>query len=801
MVREVIHKCRNDRTTGHTVVKRFKRQYCVPLTSDPTADEEVPFDQLPYYDWADSATNNIGEFAIKSIRTALWRQVEAIRRGFIQFDTSVDAIRARHEEGKFDLELSTGIFLLMTQHFDGITEETWNQAVEMYLEGAGTIVQYINIVYIDSELLPMLKDRFSKPPKRLDYFGNLYFRLQTRHAGEFVGWLLSHAKLFGIEGEFQLALTKMMVDIDAIHKQEILPSLVKFPGNNAEIMPGSFPLQDSIIEEVPVGTFTIEPVYECKHPDSRPPTSGSGSGSKSGLEAATQSTPQLKGVLKKEPKNWPVDPTSPEISDMEAMMAKRTYKLQFQSPVAFFTPPQRSPRRQAGRPVKLSPAKRTPTKAAPVVVGSPAARSPIRKTAGTVKSPTSDYTRWVLDLYRTPKVDLSDQGTGYATFLEKARQELYSQRELPPSVLLPPQQPAAEAALQKPREPMGPEERRREIDLFLRDLETGPNGQIQKRKPLLPESSLAISMRMREEMAAVRQLRSEMVEGAARQKREKERERLEQEEALRRAEEAKAAKERALASQRLLRGPRHPVVEPISDEWETKIEKISSADPSQTLATTPDGQALTKRDFLEKLLPPTAWLNDNVITGSILHVGQYVNSKAGATVQDPACAAFTSYFWPRLESAGPAQCGRLMRRAGVKKDNFLSLGSVLIPICSGSHWTLAAVLPNKRIVTHMDSLRGGRGNPAVTAKLLEWVKVTLGELFVADEWKARDLRAPRQENGWDCGVFTITNALCLGLGLDPDESYAADELTLQRRRLAAMLLNGGFKGDFDLGGL
>jgi hypothetical protein len=38
----------------------------------------------------------------------------------------------------------------------------------------------------------------------------------------------------------------------------------------------------------------------------------------------------------------------------------------------------------------------------------------------------------------------------------------------------------------------------------------------------------------------------------------------------------------------------------------------------------------------------------------------------------------------------------------------------------------------------------------------------------------------------------------MALGLDPKESYAAGQLRTARTMLAAILLNGGFKGDFDL---
>lgn len=355
-----------------------------------------------------------------------------------------------------------------------------------------------------------------------------------------------------------------------------------------------------------------------------------------------------------------------------------------------------------------------------------------------------------------------------------------------------------------------------------------PDAELQIATKKLDDLNIARQVR-EEEQAAAERARIELArkvqeekrrrEAEERRKAEEERRRREEEERRaaeeqRRAREAAAARRREEERQRDtarrrdariaalgLRVPTRAIITPLSDTWESRVTGIHGSVEGRELARTPDGTPLSRRDFVERLLPATAWLNDNIIIGAIQHIGDLVNQKAGATKDNPKCATFTSYFYPRLESAGPANCGRLMRRAGVRKDNFKDIESILIPICSGNHWTLAVVLPQKRAVLHMDSLRGGRGNPAVTNKILEWVKVTLGDDFVASEWSVVNIDGPTQTNGWDCGVFTITNALCMALGLDPKESYAPRQLTAARTMLAAILLNGGFTGDFDLDGV
>ncbi|KAL1842602.1 hypothetical protein VTJ49DRAFT_4782 [Mycothermus thermophilus] len=331
------------------------------------------------------------------------------------------------------------------------------------------------------------------------------------------------------------------------------------------------------------------------------------------------------------------------------------------------------------------------------------------------------------------------------------------------------------------------------------------------------------SIEMLEQLHLDRQIEQEFRAGVLRQIEEKKRleeerrreeqrrleeERRRQEEERRRQEEERLREEAARrqreadeeAARTGLRAPNRPLITDLSGEWDNRVTNAARANPNSELCKTLEGQPLTRRDFEEKLLPPTAWLNDNVIIGNILYIADYVNTTAGASDQEPKCSALTSYFWPRLMSHGPSGCGRLLRRAGLRKQNFLDIDTVLIPICEASHWTLAVIRPSRRTVSHLDSMRAGRGHESVKGKLLELVKFILEDRFVEDEWSAVEYEAPLQTNGWDCGVFTITNAICLALGLNPKLAYRADQLTLQRRRLAAVLLNEGFKGDFSLDG-
>lgn len=272
-------------------------------------------------------------------------------------------------------------------------------------------------------------------------------------------------------------------------------------------------------------------------------------------------------------------------------------------------------------------------------------------------------------------------------------------------------------------------------------------------------------------------------------------------EEARRIEEEKARREleERLARSGGLRTPRQPLVAPISDEWIARAKDTLRAGATTTLAKTGESVELRRHDFA-KVVPPTEWLNDEIINGSLNWLDQAINSAAGikdVKRQTRKCLTLSSFFFKRLQDQGVGRTQRTLRRYGVEKKNFLDVDTILLPICDRYHWTLLVVRPGKKTVAHMDSLNP-RGSLAYTSLCLSWVKDILEETFDEDEWKVIRHESPMQVNGHDCGVHTITNAMCIALGLSPIDCYVAGDMPLQRIRIACMLLNSGFTGEFDL---
>ncbi|KAK3392577.1 hypothetical protein B0T20DRAFT_488346 [Sordaria brevicollis] len=846
---DVVDTRKVDDTNGNVSVKRLKR-HCGP-SIDSVSDE------LPGISWADDATSYIGKDALAHIAQILHHRVDLINRSKVTCSHSLEDLESRFDPNQGeDLELNIAIHKLMNEAIGPVRpsdstrrrESKYREARQLYRDAASTVYDLMQEIYTQHNL-EGYKTLLPKPPRKIVY--DKYdepdehtrsLQEKARVAAEFIEWVLRN-HMHGMEG-FEEALSKVFVDANAVHKREIIPSYIKPTANESSSIPGSFPTgPGSAFEDVSINDLNFTYRWEYKFPSTD--------------QENTKPTPvnvnefrpilEPKGILKK-PKDWPT-PQSPKY----VATPERNRRLDFVAPVASYASPKEVPAQVMSLKDAINVQWQHPTETQHSVIDW---ENIVTRNAGQTATncerfakvdksrsfTVSDASRWT-----EKEVERDDAEMGlrvneakYGPFLDDLRQDMVEKfRASAPTESKPePNIKTRRQILQQIRQQRkqktsqgAHEEKGSRLHRFFRKAEqedtmateTVISGESQRTANISVEQvsaagqvqqsteddDLAIATKKLEDLEVNRQLADEVEDGIRRaieerfreaEKQRKEAERKRREEKRRQEQEQKRREEAEQASRTGLRVPKRPLIESLTNDWEKKVAGVLQANPNAKLADIPDGSSLTKRDFVEKLLEPQAWLNDNVIIGSISHIATAINQSAGAQKTDPKCVAFSSYFWPRLISAGPSSCGRLMRREGVRKNNFFDIDTILIPICDGMHWTLAVVRPGKRTVAHLDSMRAGAGHRNIKEKLLEWVKVTLEERWVASEWSAIDYEAPRQTNGYDCGVFTITNALCLALGLDPKKSYSAGQLTLQRRRLAAVLLNGGFTDDFSLEG-
>ena len=224
-------------------------------------------------------------------------------------------------------------------------------------------------------------------------------------------------------------------------------------------------------------------------------------------------------------------------------------------------------------------------------------------------------------------------------------------------------------------------------------------------------------------------------------------------------------------------------IKPLSEAWEAKVDDALKHGHGR----------LQARDF-QKIVPPMgragidAWLNDESINEYLSLVTKHANKdiKPRST---PRMHAFSTFFYTSLKTGGYKKVARWAKRANLAGTALLDVEKIFIPINPNqSHWTLAVIQPRLQLITHYNSL--GSGNKAYLDVICEWLKGELGSSFNKDDWELDyAAESPQQMNGSDCGVFTVTTAKQIMLGISP-MTYGASDIPTQRRRMVAELVNG-----------
>jgi sentrin-specific protease 1 len=201
-------------------------------------------------------------------------------------------------------------------------------------------------------------------------------------------------------------------------------------------------------------------------------------------------------------------------------------------------------------------------------------------------------------------------------------------------------------------------------------------------------------------------------------------------------------------------------------------------------------------------LKPRKWVNDEVINNFYLRLAQRdadLAQEAAASSPRRRCHFFKSFFITKLLDEGMTNrytYSNVMRWSkNVPGEDIFGLDKVFIPVnVSNVHWTCAVIFVQEKRIQYFDSM-GGDGTYYLKALLEyvkdEWKSKNQGEALPnLEEWKlvSTTIDTPRQENGWDCGVFTCMFADFLSLGYPL--SFKQEHITQCRERIALSILQG-----------
>ena len=262
---------------------------------------------------------------------------------------------------------------------------------------------------------------------------------------------------------------------------------------------------------------------------------------------------------------------------------------------------------------------------------------------------------------------------------------------------------------------------------------------------------------------------------------------------------------------------------PLTAEEEAAVRAALRVRGAEAAALNPaaanDGRILGEQF---STLAPGQWLNDEVMR-CYLHLLQARDAgwrEAGRGT--PRVHIFNSQFFSKLMDVpglGAYARGRSeynyagvkrwtkklnLRKWGQASDNVLDCDLLVVPINLPSHWVCAAVDLRHERVCFFDSMGSKRTD--IVGHLKRWVQDEFrdkrGREVDASGWEELlpGGSVPQQENGFDCGVFTLMFADFLARGVSPTEeepgrgafpaALCQENMPLFRQTIARDLLRG-----------
>ncbi|KAJ5587166.1 uncharacterized protein N7459_002931 [Penicillium hispanicum] len=239
--------------------------------------------------------------------------------------------------------------------------------------------------------------------------------------------------------------------------------------------------------------------------------------------------------------------------------------------------------------------------------------------------------------------------------------------------------------------------------------------------------------------------------------------------------------------------PSGPCVRELPWDWLNRVSQAMKSSDGSSVARSLSGDDLYQKD-IATCVRPLAWLNDEIINAYLTVLVQYLRQSTGNATGRPRFHAFNSFFYSTLRDKGYPGVRRWANRAKIGGEGLLDVDTVFVPVHESSHWTLMVVRPIDRTIEYFDSL-GGRGARQVKT-IKEWLRGELAAKFDEEEWTVLPSVSSYQDNGSDCGVFLLTNAKAIALGIEPT-AFGANDTPLLRRKIVAELMNQGLHGEFS----
>jgi sentrin-specific protease 1 len=230
----------------------------------------------------------------------------------------------------------------------------------------------------------------------------------------------------------------------------------------------------------------------------------------------------------------------------------------------------------------------------------------------------------------------------------------------------------------------------------------------------------------------------------------------------------------------------------LNGEERVAVEKLLTGSPSDHKTVVVDKFNIDITVGKLVCLRRNTWLNDEVVNFymAMLQERDARLCSAGDGTRLPS-HYFNSFFMTKLLENGQYNYGQVKRWS--KKFDVFALDRVFIPInLNNTHWVMAVVYVQKKEIHYYDSMSGSgkRYLDAMLDWLVDEAREKKGQRLDKLQWKLidREQTVPQQQNGYDCGVFSIMCADYVSDNLPL--SYVQEDMQNNRVKIAAAIRRG-----------
>ena len=196
---------------------------------------------------------------------------------------------------------------------------------------------------------------------------------------------------------------------------------------------------------------------------------------------------------------------------------------------------------------------------------------------------------------------------------------------------------------------------------------------------------------------------------------------------------------------------------------------------------------------LLKCLDGCSWLNDEIVNFNMSMLQERDMKLCGLFHQRTSSHYYSSFFMTKLMDSGDGSYNYNNVKRWSKKFNIFQKQKVFCPInVKNTHWTMLIMYIQEKKIKYYDSMasKGTRYLNGALRYLHDESIKTSESNFDPYEWELISTgdQIPQQENGFDCGVFSIMYADFITDDLPL--IFSQDQMPMFRKKICANILRG-----------